>query len=673
MKQLTTTFLQSRRVRFFTALVAANVAIFVVFRICFFAYFLGEEADISTESIIKSLYIGTKFDVRLAILIVVPVFFLSIMPRIHLLKNKTTLWIAKFYLVLAMAFVFLTYFVDFAYYAYLRQRLNASILRFFEDAAISASMVWESYPVIWLFLGFLILVLIYQKIVVRFMNKLLEKPGLPVSRKQFVVGGIVYVFIMSFAMFGKISWYPLRWGDAFYNDQPFLNALGLNPTLFYFDTIKTRRIIYDEGRAKAEFPVIARHLGISPDNKELDFTRSFPGNKGNRPNIIYVILESFGANQYGLFGNPLNSTPYLDEIGKQGLVFDHFYVPTGGGTARSVFTAMTGIPDVYPDNTSSNNPEIVLQKIIMQEFKDYDKFYFIGGSASWRNIRALLDQNIEDLKLYEEGSYTEPRVDTWGISDLSLFREAVKVFQERQSSKPFIAVIQTSGNHRPFTIPEDNAGFKIIELPGEKKKWAGYRSQGRYNAVRFMDHSVGEFIKMMKKEPFFKNTVFAFHGDHGIYSSPSPHMPKYYDDLNLVNFNVPFILYSPEILTTPQRVSKPASEVDVFPTLAGISGIPYINTTLGRDLLTSNPGMEDFAFLGTSDMRALIGEKYMFRTSLSGEKLFLYDMYAANPDKNIAHEFPDIVKKMDSLSSAFMETSRYMLYFNKPANSKTPQ
>jgi len=634
---------------------------------------MGDEADISTRNIIKSLYIGTKFDVRLAILLVVPVFVLAILPRIHILRNKTTLLISRIYLVLAMAFVFLTYFVDFGHYAYLRQRLNASILRFFEDAAISASMVWESYPVMWIFLGFVILVVIYQKIVVHFMKNLLEKPGLQVSRKQLLVGGAIYVFIMSFAMFGKISWYPLRWGDAFFNDQPFINALGLNPTLFYFDTMKTRKIIYDEEKTKDVFPVIARHLGIDESNKPLDYTRSFPGKDKKRPNIIYVILESFGANHYGLFGNPLNTTPNLDEIGRQGLVYDNFYIPTGGGTARSVFTAMTGIPDVYPDNTASNNPDIVLQKIIMPEFKGYDKYYFLGGSASWRNIRALLKQNVLDLKLYEEGSYTEPRVDTWGISDLSLFREAVKVFHDRDKSKPFIAVIQTSGNHRPFTIPEDNAGFKIIELPKDKDKRYGFRSQGRYNAVRFMDHSVGEFIRMMKQESFFGNTVFAFHGDHGIFSLPSPQMPKYYDKLNLVNFNVPFILYGPEILTEPKRVSLAASEVDVFPTLAGLAGIPYVNTTLGRDLLNPYPGMEYYAFLSTPDSRSIIEENYMFRSGANGEKPYLYDLHAAEPDKNVIHQHPELANKLNALAEAFLETSRYMLYFNKRLDSsETP-
>jgi len=670
MKELITNFFQSRRIRFFAALIAANLLIFVVFRMAFLAYFLGEERDIPTATLLTSLYIGTKFDLRLAILLALPVMVLALLPRIHLLNSRITLTIGKVYLALSMAFVLLTYFVDFGHYAYLHKRLNASIHRFFEDAAISANMVWESYPVPWILLGFLALVILYHLMVVRLMRRMLEKPERPVLRRQKLIGGLVVFFLLSFGMFGKLSWYPLRWGDAFFVDQPLVNALGLNPTLFYFDTMTTQKRIYDAEKARVQFPVAARYLGVDRDNEPLNYSRSFPGTDGPRPNIIYVILESFGANHYGLFGNPLNSTPNLDEIGRNGLVFNHFYVPTGGGTARSVFTAMTGIPDVYPYNTSSNNPDTVSHKLILGEFEGYDKYYFLGGSASWRNIRALLKRNVPDLHLYEEGSYSEPRVDTWGISDLSLFREVVKVLGQRDSDKPFIAVIQTAGNHKPYTIPDDNAGFQIIKLPEDKDKRYGYRSQGRYNAVRFMDHSVGEFMKMVKKQDYFSDTIFAFHGDHGIYSLPSPHMPEYYDRLGLGNFNVPFILYAPSILGEPRKITQATSEVDVFPILAGLAGIPYTNTTLGRDVLHASPEMPRYAFLATATpttaMRALIDEDYLYRTTRNGneQKRFLYDLHSDQPGENVLDQHPEIAEERDILSHALLDTSRYMLYHN---------
>ncbi len=40
------------------------------------------------------------------------------------------------------------YCVDFAHYAYLSQRLSASVLNYLTDTGISAGLVWQTYPVL---------------------------------------------------------------------------------------------------------------------------------------------------------------------------------------------------------------------------------------------------------------------------------------------------------------------------------------------------------------------------------------------------------------------------------------------------------------------------------------------------------------------------------------------
>jgi hypothetical protein len=37
--------------------------------------------------------------------------------------------------------------------------------------------------------------------------------------------------------------------------------------------------------------------------------------------------------------------------------------------------------------------------------------YFIGGSASWANIRGLLTDNIGDLHIYEQDDYNAPKIE----------------------------------------------------------------------------------------------------------------------------------------------------------------------------------------------------------------------------------------------------------------------
>ena len=329
---------------------------------------------------------------------------------------------------------------------------------------------------------------------------------------------------------------------------------------------------------------------------------------------------------------------------------------------------MTGIPDVSTKTTASNNPLIVDQQLIMNDFDGYEKYYFLGGSANWRNIRGFLSHNIQDLHLYEEGSYTEKRVDTWGISDLSLFREAAKVFKNRASKKPFIAVIQTSANHKPYTIPEDNDGFVIKPLPKDKLARQGFISQGRYNAVRLLDHSVGQFIKMIKNDSYFENTIFVFHGDHGSASIYSPHMPAPYYKLGLGGFMVPLIIYSPKLIPTPKRITRPASEVDVFPMIAGLAGIEYTNTTLGRDLLDTSANFSHYVPMISNfrpeGLHGVMGERFLLWRDLHN-KVRLYDMESDDPAKNVKDIYPEVTHKMLPLGDAMFETARYMLSHNK--------
>ena len=136
-----------------------------------------------------------------------------------------------------------------------------------------------------------------------------------------------------------------------------------------------------------------------------------------------------------MYGNPLNTTPYFNELCKNGIFFDRYFTPTYG-TARGVWATITGIPDVQIVNTSSRNPATVNQHTIMNDFKGYEKYYFIGGSTSWANIRGLLKDNIDSLHLYEQDNYNAPKLDVWGISDKNLFLESNKKLAQAKS--PFL-------------------------------------------------------------------------------------------------------------------------------------------------------------------------------------------------------------------------------------------
>ena len=117
-------------------------------------------------------------------------------------------------------------------------------------------------------------------------------------------------------------------------------------------------------------------------------------------------------------------------------------------------------------------------------------------------------------------------------------------------------------------------------------------------------------------------------------------------------------------------VSYVTSEVDVFPLLAGLAGIKYRNTTLGRDLLEpgNNYLKQSFIISGveTNPLYGVISEEFYYRRNISGNQKELFKVNSDTPGENVIETYRQQAKEMDGLANALFETSRYLLYFNKP-------
>ncbi|MEO6135182.1 MAG: LTA synthase family protein, partial [Ginsengibacter sp.] len=317
--------------------------------------------------------------------------------------------------------------------------------------------------------------------------------------------------------------------------------------------------------------------------------------------------------------------------------------------------------------TSSRNPAYVDQHSIINDYKGYEKFYFIGGSSSWANIRGLLTNNLSGLQLYEEENFKAKSVDVWGISDKRLFLEANNILKQQQ--KPFFAVIQTADNHRPYTIPEeDRSEFPLDEFPKDTLKKYGFSSNEELNAFRYTDFSFKKFIEAAQQEPYFKNTIFVFVGDHGIKGNTGNTFPKVWDSEGLSAHHVPLLFYSPSLLQ-PARIHNTCSQLDVLPTVAGLSKIGFTNTTLGKNLLDTLPTDVRYpnrAFLFEPNMKqvGMITDDYLYlRSLISGAEVFQSAKDDIQlPKNNSLNADKEQLKKV---SQAYYETAKYMLYHNK--------
>ena len=655
------------RIRFLVAVLLLTVALLAALRAIFLVVFLQSETPLGPGMLLKSFTLGLRFDLRLALLILLPVAVLAWLPGLNLLRSRLArrLWLG--YLTVAGTGVALAHLLDFAHFAYLHSRINATALEFLQAPDISARMVWESYPVVWAVLGLAAFALGFGWVLRRTAFRMLEGERGPRPWWGRWLGRVGFAAVVIGGIYGNASFYPLRWSEAFFTPHPLAIALGLNPVLYFFDTLGKTEEGFDRAAVERHYARVADYLGVkAPDAAALRFERRvvprarFPGN----PNVVMVFLESFAAFKVGAFGNPLNPTPHFDALARDGWLFKRFFVPSTG-TARSIFAALFGIPDVTLNGTSSRNPLIVSQHTIITAFDGYEKFYFLGGSANWGNIRGVLSHNIPGLRLYEEGDYRSPRADVWGISDLNLFEEANAVLRA-QGDKPFFAMIQTAGNHRPFTIPEDNRGFEWVEPDAPNLTRLGFGSVEEFNSFRFMDHSIGHFMRLAEREAYFRRTLFVFFGDHGL-PGAADHFPPGMSRHQLTQHQVPLLIYAPGLIEEGREIETIASELDLMPTLAGLVGKPYRNTTLGRDLFESRDGEDRYAFILVPYVNpppiGLVGKEfyYVIDTDRRGK---LYRYLSEEPTREVQAEFPARAAEMDGLTRGLYETARYLLYHN---------
>ncbi len=386
-------------------------------------------------------------------------------------------------------------------------------------------------------------------------------------------------------------------------------------------------------------------------------------------NVVLVMLESTGAAITSMYNNPMQPTPNMKRLADSGILFRNFYVPAVS-TARTVYGVTVGLPDVSLTKTASRHPKMIDQRVVLDQFKGYEKYYMLGGNTNWANIRAVFTNNVDGIKIYEEGYYKAPKADVWGVSDYDLITESDEIFRDAaKRQQPFVAFLQLADNHPPYTTTNGAGDFKKLtekDIDKEQFKKSGFVSMDQFNAIRYEDYNVAHLIDLAKKGGYLDNTIFIMFGDHNCTLNPYHFMPTPEYELVSGSVHATCFIYAPALIK-PQVINYAVSLVDIYPTMAKLVGIPAKNYTLGQDMLDSTRTSR-YAFASYAKNLqgyiSMIGERYMYEINTKTDAAYLYDMQG-DPLKNVSAQYPDTAKALDNLTRAFYESTRYLMFNNK--------
>jgi phosphoglycerol transferase MdoB-like AlkP superfamily enzyme len=123
------------------------------------------------------------------------------------------------------------------------------------------------------------------------------------------------------------------------------------------------------------------------------------------------------------------------------------------------------------------------------------------------------------------------------------------------------------------------------------------------------------------------------------------------------------LFYAPYLLK-PQRRTEVVSQIDVLPTIAGMVQQPYINTTLGRDLLDPTK-KNNFAFITNAAGKiGMVTDDFYFITNINfPDEQMVPVRYS---DRIYTKTERDSIQKRLSLfTGAYFETAKYLIMNNK--------
>ena len=195
-------------------------------------------------------------------------------------------------------------------------------------------------------------------------------------------------------------------------------------------------------------------------------------------NVVIVLMESMSSkflteNRYP--GQPV-ITPTLDRLSKEGLFFSRTYA-SGTRSVRGIEAVNLSIPPLpgqsivrRPGNENLHGLGSVFTE------KGYDNKWIYGGYGYFDNMNTFLGGNgfrVVDRTAWTDGEITF--ANAWGAADEDTFAKVIKEADKSYASgKPFLTLLLTISNHRPYTYPSGAAGDEEIDLEGHHIPWIIY-------------------------------------------------------------------------------------------------------------------------------------------------------------------------------------------------------
>jgi arylsulfatase A-like enzyme len=324
--------------------------------------------------------------------------------------------------------------------------------------------------------------------------------------------------------------------------------------------------------------------------------------------VVFVILDAARARQLGCYGYPRATTPELDRLASEGVLFENAVTPAvyTVGAMSSIWTSQQ--PDEH-HGEASFEARLPSDRLTLAELLQANGVRTAGFVANAMAGRALgFERGFEEFREL----YDDPALG----SRAEIFRKALPAWLARHQQGRFFLYVHFREPHFPYDPPPE---FRARFGPDAPLPAAASRERDWYVAVNraerqpsqgeidhlvrlydanlaYVDREVGELRKALEAASLLEDVVFVIAADHGeqLYEHGYiSHSAQLYEE----SVKVPLIVRFPKGAgPTRARIPGLADLTDIAPTIADVFGVlgkgGSERSFAGRSLLTLLAGAE---------------------------------------------------------------------------------
>ncbi|MBG8554064.1 LTA synthase family protein [Hymenobacter guriensis] len=555
---------------------------FLVAKLLFLSYYHQLAAPLPLAEMAQIVIFGLRLDASAAAYLSLPPFLLFLAdclagPRFPLER------LLRFVTAVAVLVVSVLTVADLELYHAWGFRLDATPLQYLntptEMAASAGSAPWLMLLALW---GLLLAGSwgLYTRLIGRL-------PAAPYGfgRGRAALVSLLYIALVVVPLRGGVQQIPVNQSDVYFSTVPFANHAAVNTAWNVVNSLLQQSSTVNQYQYMPDSTArrLVQELYAAP-------VRPAPASllRTARPNVLFIILESFTSKWVGSLGGQRGTTPTLDSLARTGVLFSNIYA-AGDRSQKGLVALLSGYPNQpttsiikYPRKTE-RLPHLARSLAPA----GYSSRYYYGGELAFANMKSYLvaagyDQITErsDFRAREQNS-------KWGAHDHVLFRRVLDdLGRQRQ---PFFVTAFTLSSHEPFDVP------MRTRFPGTDEATL-FR-----NSVYYTDHALGQFLRAARQQPWWSNTLVVLVADHG---HPQPGSTPNYAP---AKFRIPLLLTGGALRPEARgRVVRTiGSQTDVAATLLAQLQLPATAYPFSRNVLAADSASA-FAFYCFTDGFGLI-------------------------------------------------------------------